>query len=72
MTQPKQVTQSLNLLNAAPDMYAALVRIQAMQHAAKCDYFRYMKYHINDVCNCHRAVAAEALRKAREQIENYA
>ena len=26
MTQPKQVTQSLNLLNAAPDMYAALVQ----------------------------------------------
>ena len=38
MTQPKQVTQSLNLLNAAPDMYAALVRIQAMQHGKQCPF----------------------------------
>ena len=74
MTQPKQVTQSLNLLNAAPEMYAALVAIRNMEHGTDCvPWLSLIRYpNAKAECNCHRAVAAEALRKVKEAVANYA
>jgi hypothetical protein len=45
-------------------MFNALIEVQVSPHAPRCGLRFY-----ESVCNCHVAVATEAIRKAKEEVE---